>query len=474
MSNYNALRRICHSISLLLFDLIPMHYVFCHVMSIRVCGAKTFLLLWLILVACVSLPIWAHHLTDLVEPPPQGSPGRGLPDPLVAIDGTMVDGPDEWYGQRRDELKLLFQHYIYGYMPEAPEIDIHEIRSDPEAFGGIATYRELIIRFPQAGSDADEPRIILSVFTPNRGKGPYPAFVTINRCGNHTVSDYRGITIFPSRWEGGHCRNDESGRGSHSDFWSIELILRNGYAFATFHEADVDADSVEYPLGIQPYYEDFFTEHGVSKEMTWGTIAVWSWGVSRALDALETLPDIDGTRITAVGHSRRGKSVLVAAAFDERIDLVIPHQAGTGAEALNRGLVQEPVFVMNRAFPHWFNAMYKSYNYRIGQLPVDQHELLALVAPRGVLLTAARSYWWGGPSSSLHALQAADDVFKMLGARGLSGTGIIWEGEVVSNENATGLSQYRRRDGHRLDPEYWQVFIDYASAYFAGLSQTAP
>ncbi len=434
--------------------------------------------LWVLLAVFIAPQSQADHLADVAVEDINDSSVRGLPDPLIALDGTTVVDSRDWYGRRRNELKLLLQHYLYGYMPEAPEVEITTLRSDGEVFGGIATYRELEIRFPEltdeADTEEDGPRIMLAVFTPSRGTGPYPVFLTINRCGNHTVSKYQGITIFPTSLEGGHCRNDESGRGTHNDFWSVELILRSGYAFATFHQNDIDADREDSTDGIQQCYEDFFVEHGVSEGMAWGTIAAWSWGVSRAVDGLESLPDIDGSRITAVGHSRRGKAVLIAAAFDERIDLVIPHQAGTGAEALSRGMIQEPVFVMNQAFPHWFNDMYKSYSFKVGKLPVDQHELLALVAPRGVLLTAARSYWWGGISSGLRSMEGADRVFKLLGARGIAGKGIIWEGEDISTENATGLSQYRRREGHRLDPEYWMVFIDYASAYFEGTSLTAP
>lgn len=410
---------------------------------------------------------------DYIRPAVRDARASGFPDPFVSLDGSEVDTPEKWYDKRRNELKELFQYHMYGYLPPSSRIETTVVKHDAEALGGNAQYFEVRIDFPDlpqsVQTEAGErirPRIMVSLFLPATGDGPFPVFVGINRCGNHTVTPYRGISIFPESRGGGHCYNSEEGRGTHTNFWSVEYVISRGYAFATFHQSDVDRDRVDAYDGIQPFYAHRFAIDEEHAATAWGTIAVWAWGVSRVIDFLDVSPYIDNTRIAVVGHSRRGKSALLVAAFDERIDFVIPHQAGTGAEALSRGLIQEPMFIMNRTYPHWFNDIYKSYDFRTNRLPVDQHELLALVAPRGVLLTAALDYLWAGPNSALRAMKAADPIFKLLGAEGLRGNGIIPSDAPITTENATGLSQYRRATGHRLDPGYWRVFVDYADAFY--------
>ena len=403
---------------------------------------------------------------DDIHPEIREAEAIGLPDPLITLNGSVVDTPEKWFTTRRDELIQLFQYYVYGYMPDAPKIAATLGKYEEGALGGRADYYEVRIDFPElpqavetTAGMRERPRIIVSLFVPSSGTGPYPAFIGINRCGNHTVVPYSGITIFSKTHAGGHCLSSEKGRGTHTSFWSVADVIDRGYAFATFHESDVDSDRVDDTDGIQPFYHDrnaIDSEHVATE---WGTIGVWAWGVSRVIDT---------TRMAVVGHSRRGKAALLAAAFDERIDLVIPHQAGTGAEALSRGLLQEPPFIMNNAYPHWYNEIYKSYNFRLNRLPVDQHELLALVAPRGVLLTAALSYLWAGPGSAHRAMKGAEPVFKLLGGAGMYANGIIPSDASITVDMATGLSQYRRAKGHRLDPAYWRVFIDYADAFYEG------
>src|SRR5581483_953464 len=113
----------------------------------------------------------------------------------------------------------------------------------------------------------------------------------------------------------------------------------------------------------------------------WGTIAAWAWGIQRAIDYLVTDPDIDAARIIVVGHSRLGKTALLAGAFDERVAMAIPLQAGCGGTAPSRGKVGESVKQINTAFPHWFDDEFKTFNDQPERLPFDQHELVALCAP---------------------------------------------------------------------------------------------
>ena len=439
-----------------------------------ICRSKRVRLLATIL--CI-LPL-VHGYSDHIDESIRKAISRSFPDPFTMLDGSMITSPEQWYAHRRDELKQLFQYHVYGYMPDVPQISIKTIHRENNIFNGLAHYRELEISFPEMperllldGKELKRPRIIVSLYLPANSQGPSPVFLTINRCGNHTVSDYRGVSIFPDAWVGGGCSNSEAGRGSHRRFWSVEYIVSRGYAVATFHESDIDTDKDDFSDGVHPFYQTPDSTDKNHDKTRWGTIAAWAWGVSRVIDSFRAVEEIDSEKIVAVGHSRRGKSILLAAAFDERISLAIPHQAGTGAEALSRGFFQEPVFIMNMVYPYWFNDVFKTYNFRISRLPVDQHELLALVAPRGLLLTAAKSYAWAGYRSSHKAMREADAVFKLLGAPGMAGNGIIKEGEKITRQNATGLTQYRRQKGHSLDPEYWKVFVDYAESYFGNLAR---
>src|SRR5205823_7658808 len=151
----------------------------------------------------------------------------------------------------------------------------------------------------------------------------------------------------------------------------------------------------------------------------WGAVAAWAWGLHRAVDYLAGDKDIDRGRIAAVGHSRLGKAAIVAAAFDERIALAIPHQAGCGGTAPSRGKVGESVTRINTSFPHWFDAEFKNFNDQPERLPFDQNCLVALVAPRPVLLTNATEDTWANPEGQFQVLQAAEPVYRMLGAGGL-------------------------------------------------------
>ncbi|MAG14212.1 MAG: hypothetical protein CMN78_06420 [Spirochaetales bacterium] len=280
---------------------------------------------------------------------------------------------------------------------------------------------------------------------------------------------YEGISSpNPNLWAG-PCRFFAKGRGALADYWSVEAIIDRGYAFATFNDVELDADRDDVSDGIHGLLRPASVRAaGGDADAVWGTIAAWAWGSSRVIDYAETTDDIDMTKVAVVGHSRRGKSALLAGAFDDRISLTVAHQAGTGADALSRlTLFQEPVFLMNWMYRHWFNKRFQTYNFRIHKLPVDQHELLALVAPRTVLINAAYSYRWAGFRSSANAMRAAEPVYKLYGKTGIKGTGIITDDDEISIHTIGGMTQYRRPSGHSLDPDYWRVILDVAKVVFA-------
>ncbi|MDZ4689096.1 MAG: acetylxylan esterase [Planctomycetaceae bacterium] len=380
----------------------------------------------------------------------------GLPDPLKMRDGRPVTTAEQWRTERRPELLQLFQHYMYGVAPKPLGITAKVTKTVDSVFDGQARLKEIEIRFN--GLPDNAPRLHLAVFVPKNAKGRLPVFLGINKCGNQETVFDEAVTPTTS-WQHANCGKAPP-RGGDADFWCAPYILSRGYAFATFHESDLDPDQHDWTDGIHPFYPDL----PAAPESRWGTIAAWAWGFSRCADYLVTDADIDPNRICIIGHSRRGKTALFAAAMDERFALVVPHQSGTGGMALSRDSQQEKVERINRAFPHWFNDKFTEFNDQEDRLPFDQHCLVALIAPRPLLDTEGAQDAWANFPRSLDGLRAADPVYKLLGAKGVVGTGLVQNDEPIVGPNFGTLLQYRLDEKHTLNEKFWAKILDFADA----------
>jgi len=387
-----------------------------------------------------------------------------LPDALTMFDGTPVATPRDWYEKRRPELKALFEHYMYGVAPPAPEkIDATVSFENRSFLDGRATLRETVLKFGPPGT----PPMHVLVVLPNRRSGPAPVFAALNFCGNHAVVADPGVAI-PTVWMYGNCagcsenRATEAGRGTQAVMWSADLFVDRGYALATCYYGDIDPDTPDFTNGVHPHYLPAGqTQPGPHD---WGSIRAWAWGLSRVVDYLLTLPEIDARRVCVTGHSRLGKTALLAAAFDERIALAAPHQSGTGGCAMSRNNDQETVERINRVFPHWFNDTFPQFNDREEKLPIDQHLLMALVAPRPLFDTEGDQDKWANYTSALNGLRAADKVYKFLGARGLVGDGVLRDDDDLGGPEKGELVQYRRDAKHAVTREYWERMLDFADS----------
>jgi hypothetical protein len=388
----------------------------------------------------------------------------GLPDPLVCLDRTKVTSRQLWESKRKPELKALFQHYMYGQFPPAPkagEVKFAVERQDDHYFNGKATLKEVTVRFGPKGT----PPIHLLVVAPASSRTkPAPVFVGLNFNGNHTVLDDPQVPL-PTAWmrEGKGVENNratDAGRGKEVGVWNVESVIDHGYAVATFYSGDVDPDKDDPADGVQPH----FRQAGITREGPdeWATLAAWAYGIHRAVDYLETDPAIDKTRIACVGHSRNGKTALLAAAFDDRIDLAIPHQAGCGGTAPSRGTVGESVKQINDRFPHWFDGHFKAFNEHPEKLPFDQHCLIALCAPRPVLLSNATEDQWANPAGQFEMLKAAAPVYALLGAEGVAADSMPETGKLVDSH----LGYWIRPGKHSMSKDDWEVFIRFADKHF--------
>jgi hypothetical protein len=388
-------------------------------------------------------------------PEPARLPSRkDMPDPLVMLDGTRITTAEAWRTKRRPELKALFQHYMYGYFPDAPvKIGAKVERIDRKYFGGKATKKEVTITF----GPPKMPKIHLLLVIPNDRKKAARVFLGLNFCGNHTVVQDPTIRL-PEVWMPPSCpgckdnRATESGRGKQVDVWDIEGNVERGYAVATFYCGDIAPDRPSYKYGVFPHFlkkgEDRPGPHA------WGAIAAWAWGLQRAVDYLVTDKDIDAAHIAVVGHSRLGKTALLAGAFDERIALVIPHQAGCGGTAPSRGKIGESVKQINDRFPIWFNGEFKKFNDRPDQLPFDQNCLVALCAPRPVLFTNATGDTWANPEGQFQVLRAAEPAYLLLKAGGLEAKHMPKTGVLVDST----LGYHIRPGKHSMGKQDWKIW----------------
>ena len=380
-----------------------------------------------------------------------------LPDPLVQLDGQRVTTREQWINQRRPELKRLFQHYMYGEMPAAPDSVVAKVeREERNYFGGKATLKELTLTFGPAGT----PPIHLLLVVPNGRTVPPPVFLGMNFCGNHALlTDSKihlpNVWMYDNKIGVEHNRATEAGRGTQVDVWALEQSIDRGYAVATFYSGDVDPDRPDVREGIQP----FFPENGLRRAgHDWGTVAAWAWGLQRAVDYLTSSHEVDSRRIVVVGHSRLGKAAMLAGAFDERIALIIPLQAGCGGTAPSRGKVGESVKQINDHFPHWFAGAFKEFNDQPEKLPFDQNCLVALAAPRPVLFANAAQDTWANPKGQFEVLKAAEPVYRLLGAGGLDAERMPEPNRLIDST----LGYYIRPGVHSMTKGDWKVFLDYA------------
>ncbi len=412
-------------------------------------------------VFAVTLSISPARAAEPFPPVSELKPNPDLPNPLVAFDGSAVTSAEQWRKSRRGELIRLFEHYMYGAAPAAPtNLKATVEFEDKQLFGGKGTLRSVKLEFGPKGT----PPMHLLVAIPNRREGKVPAFVGLNFCGNHAVLDHPKIPL-PEVWLPGNCpgckenRATDAGRGKDKDVWAIEQSIDRGYAIATCYTGDIDPDQPDFTDGVHPH----FLKEGQKQPgpHEWGSIAAWAWGLHRAVDYLVSSPEIDAKRIAVVGHSRLGKTALLAGALDERIALVIPHQAGCGGTAPSRHKVGETVKQINDRFPHWFCDEFTKFNDAVDKLPFDQHCLVAVCAPRPVLITNAVEDSWADPEGQFQMLVAASPVYRLLGLGGIEMTEYPPPGKLLN----TRLGYHLREGKHSMTTGDWKVFLEFADRW---------
>jgi len=376
-------------------------------------------------------------------------PEYELPDALVCQDGAKVTTPGEWNSQRRPEILALFNEHVYGYYPdEQAPVTAEIVEENRNALNGLATRRQIKIWFRENKSG---PCVDLLLHFPNAPKSTFPAFLGYNFKGNHSVNADPAILINPLK--------EHEERGVASRRWPLEMIIERGYASATACYFDIDPDVNDLTDGVHALYYKPRQNHPAPNG--WGSISAWAWGLSRMLDYLETVDEIDAARVAVHGHSRLGKTALWAAARDERFAIAISNDSGCGGAALSRRCFGETLAVINNAFPHWFCNNFKKYNDNEAALPIDQHELISLIAPRPVYVASATEDLWADPLGEFLSAVHAESVYALFDKAGLQTQQQPEPG--ISIGDSVG---YHLRVGkHDVIKEDWEHFLNFADRH---------
>lgn len=394
-------------------------------------------------------------------------PQYTLPAILKSSDGKHVNSPELWWKVRRPEILRLFENEVYGKSPAPPKNVLFEVTSQKnDALNGKAIRKEVSVYF---SGKKEEPRMDMLIYLPANATKPVPVFMGLNFYGNHTISHDREITL-STKWMRANKdkgvinhRATEKSRGASASRWAVDQILDRGYGLVAIYCGDIDPDYDDnFQNGVHPLF--YKAEQTKPAADEWGTISAWAWGLSRAMDYLETDDQIDHQRVAVMGHSRLGKTSLWAGAQDQRFALVISNNSGCGGAALSRRRFGETLNVINNAFPHWFCDNFNKYIDKEDQLPVDQHMLISLIAPRPVYVASALDDRWADPHGEFLSVKHAEPVYQLLGT---SGFGARQMPEV--NQPVQKRMGYHIRSGkHNVTDFDWQQFLNFADRHFRG------
>jgi hypothetical protein len=383
-----------------------------------------------------------------------------LPDPLVFNDGKPVTTAREWRKRRRAEILELLETNVYSRSPKPPEhIHYKVFDTDKEALGGKAIRKQVTIYFPTPKAEAHED---LLIYIPADAPKPVPVILEINFSGNQSVTSDPGVKA-ATVWIGkppARQQAPERMRGTDKEF-DLEKLLARGYGFATVCYQDIEPDFKEgYKNGglRQQFSPPGQTEPAPDE---WGAIGAWAYGLSRAMDYLEKDKDVDAHRVAIMGHSRLGKTVLWAGARDTRFAMVLASCSGRGGASPWRRNYGETLSSMSRNFPFWFCPNLLKYVGQVDKLPVDSDDLIALIAPRPVYITAAQEDQWADPHGMFMAAVAAGPVYKLLKAEGL-GTDQM----PALNQPIMHTIAFHIREGkHAVTAFDWDQFLAFADLH---------
>jgi hypothetical protein len=392
-------------------------------------------------------------------------PTYRLPDLLITNDGDSIVNRSQWERIRRPEVLDLFENHMFGRVPLNVQNKLRfEVLESGLVLQGRARRLQVRLFFSR---EQDAPAVDVLIYLPivATRRDACPMFVGLNFMGNHTITKDPVVHVTKSWVRNkdniGYQDNKASltSRGISAHRWPIELLVGSGFGLATAYYGDIDPD---FDDGFNNGVHALYPKGEDSKGQQWGSIATWSWGLSRILDYLQTLEVVNSKQIGVIGHSRLGKTSLWAGATDERFAVVISNDSGCGGAALSRRQFGETVQRINTSFPHWFCDKFQDYNANETALPVDQHMLIALIAPRPVYIASASEDLWADPQGEFLSGQLAQPVYDLYSA-----TGLDVDVKPESNQPVGDHVAYHLREGkHNLLEYDWRQYIEFAKRHY--------
>ena len=393
-------------------------------------------------------------------------PAYTLPDPLLGKDGRKITGTVQWNRLQRPWIYQLFEENVYGKFPVKKIPLTFAVReTNRNALGGLAIRKQVRIYLSAADSSV---YLDLLIYLPAAAKGPVPVFTGYNFSGNHTIAADTGIFL-PTTWvdpRGKGVVNNkatDSSRGAGASQWQVPEILSHGYGIAVAYYGDIEPD---HPEGWKTGIRTTLSNALQVRPDEWSAIGAWAWGLGCVMDYLQQDKAIDAKKVALIGHSRLGKAALWAGASDQRFSIIISNESGEGGAALSKRWYGETVAIINQKFPHWFAGNYKKYNDNTAALPVDQHMLLALLAPRPLYVASAEGDQWSDPKGEFLSAQHTNAVYALFGKQGIGG------GNMPGLHQPVGETvRYHIRAGrHDVTLYDWQQYLAFADKYWKPVS----
>ncbi|WP_346858522.1 hypothetical protein [uncultured Draconibacterium sp.] len=381
-----------------------------------------------------------------------------LPDPLVLQNRKPVADAKTWYKKRRNEILGLFESEQFGKSPDRKNISLKVFETGTLVLDGKAIRKQVTIYFT---SDTSNYKADLLVYLPAQLKEPAPLMLQISFSPNCLAVDDPGVKC-GTMWnrEGQRVSASEGRRFGSFD---VEKFISNGIGFATIYYGDIEpdfADGIKY--GIRGHFLKPGTTYPAPDE--WGAISAWSWGLSCAMDYLETDPQVNPKKVALYGVSRLGKTVLWAGASDQRFGMVIASCSGEGGAAISRRQYGETIkhMIDSTRYFYQFAGNRAKYGDDPNSCPVDAHMLVALMAPRPLLLQTGDTDNWSDPKGEFVAAVAAEPVYNLLGKKGLETD--LWPaaGTPVLND----LGYFMHSGGHGTLPADFDIFLDFIKMHF--------
>ena len=385
-------------------------------------------------IAAVAVAMCAMCAAAIEMAVPQNVP------PLFAPGARPRDG-EAWRKGRREEIKKLLETEVYGKRPveRPPHLAFSAVEPDTVMMDGAAVRKRVRVEY---GGAFGTNSFTFTAFVP-RQASPAPSFVFIcNRSAAESIDPTRLVK---------------------SALWPAEEIVARGYAAIAFAFEEVTPDMFHgNTRGVFAAFED--VERQYRPYSSWGALSAWAWAASRVLDWIETEPSLDAKHVAAIGHSRGGKTALVAAAWDERFAMACSNDSGDGGAKLHHIDLPNSEHIVDslRSRAFWYCRRYIHWANRDMETPFDQHMLVALIAPRLVCIGSATEDDYAGPYGEYQTARYASSAWRIFGKKGFVSEGFP---APDAPQQEGDISYHIRTGKHDLTLYDWGVYMDFADQH---------